>query len=179
MTSARLRWHHRLSIHSAYGQLIGLVFIPISVLALVGAWLVLQETHRAAMTEQRNAAQAILARYLPAGQALAPLLDQPDGNQKSQQILRNMFEEAGLVRIALLDMDGRPRMSMGHGAKLEWPIFQPNREMFGPLHSSVGTSYGQRVGFTGDGPIWLVVDMDDKPFQLTRQRVWLVLTSFL
>lgn len=175
MTSARLRWYHRLSIHSAYGQLIGLVFIPISVLALVGAWLVLQETHRAAMTEQRNAAQAILARYLPAGQALAPLLDQPDGNQKSQQILRNMFEEAGLVRIALLDMDGRPRMSMGHGAKLNWPVFQPNREMFGPLESPVGTSYGQRVGFTGDGPIWLVVDMDDKPFQLSRQRVWLVL----
>lgn len=175
MTSARLRWYHRLSIHSAYGQLIGLVFIPISALALIGAWLVLQETHRAAMTEQRNAAQAILARYLPAGQALVPLLDRNNGNETSQQILRNMFEEAGLVRIALIDMDGRARMSMGHGAKLGWADFEANREMFGPLASPVGTTYGQRVGFSQDGPIWLVVDMDDKSFQLSRQRVWLVL----
>lgn len=176
MTSARLRWYHRLSIHSAYGQLIALVFIPISVLALIGAWLVLQETHYAAMTEQRNAAQAILARYLPAGQALTQLIDQPDGSKKSQQVLQNMFEEAGLIRVALLDMDGRPRMSMGHGARLDWPSFAINREMFGPLDSPVGTTYGQRVGFSDEGPIWLAVDMDDKPFQLARQRVWLVLS---
>ncbi|MEC7120950.1 MAG: ATP-binding protein [Pseudomonadota bacterium] len=175
MTSARLRWYHRFSIHSAYGQLIALVFFPISALALIGAWLVLEETHQAAMTEQRNAAQAILARYVPAGQALAPLLDQPEGVETTKSILRSMFEESGLLRIALVDVDGRQRMSMGYGAMRDWPAFEPNREMFGPLPSPIGTTYGQRIGFTSDGPVWLLIDMDNQPFQLARHRVWLAL----
>lgn len=175
MTSARLRWYSRFSLRNAYGQLVALIFIPICILAAVGAWLVLKETHRAALSEQQNAAQAILSRYQPAAQALSPLLDRDGGAFKAQTILQNMLAESGLHRAALIDIDGRPRISLGYGSTLDWPKFQPNREFFGPLRSAIGTSYGLRVGFASNSPIWLVVDMDNQPVELARYRVWLVL----
>jgi two-component system sensor histidine kinase BarA len=83
MTSNRLRWYHRLSIRNAYGQLVALIFIPIAILSVTGAFLVLRETHKAALAQQHNAAQAILARYQPTAQTLATLLDRPDGAGQS------------------------------------------------------------------------------------------------
>lgn len=175
MTSVRLRWYHRLRIQNAYGQLVALIFLPIAILAAVGAWLVLRETHRSALAEQRTAAQAILARYQPAGQALSPMLDRNGGAVKAQEILTIILAESGLHRAALVDIDGRPRLSLGYGAQMDWPHFEASREMFGPLHSPIGSTYGLRVGFASDSPIWLVIDMDNQPLQLARYRVWLVL----
>jgi two-component system sensor histidine kinase BarA len=175
MTSIRLRWYHRLRIQNAYGQLVALIFLPIAILAASGAWLVLRETHRAALAEQRTAAQAILARYQPAGQALAPMLDRQGGAVQAQAILQIILAEAGLHRAALIDVDGRPRLSLGYGAGMDWPSFHRSREMFGPLQSPIGSTYGLRVGFASDSPIWLVIDMDNQPMQLARYQVWLVL----
>jgi two-component system sensor histidine kinase BarA len=175
MTSKRLRWYHHLQIRNAYGQLIALIFFPIMILSSVGATLVLIETARSSRAEQRNAAFAILARYQPTAQKLNSLLDQPNNHEKIRGILLNMLNEPHLLRVAMIDAEARPRVSFGYGHNLPWPEFVINREAFGPLSSDIGTSYGLRAGYTSDGPIWLVVDMDNQPLQLARYRVWLVL----
>ena len=170
-----LRWYHRLGISNAYGQLIALIFLPIMILSCVGAGLVLTETARSSRAEQRSAAFATLARYQPTAQRLNFLLDQPQQHEKVRSILQNMLNESDLLRVAMIDSEGRPRISFGYGSNVEWPIFEAHRETFGPLRSDIGTTYGLRAGYTRDGPIWLVVDMDNKPLQLARYRVWLVL----
>lgn len=175
MTSNRLRWYHRLQITNAYGQLIALIFLPIMVLACVGAALVLAETAKSSRAEQRNAAFAVLARYQPAAQKLNILIDQPNNHEKVRAILQNMLNEPHLLRVAMIDYEGRPRVSFGYGNNQPWPRFKINREALGPLESGLGTTYGIRAGYTTDGPIWLVVDMDNQPLQLARYRVWLAL----
>lgn len=183
MTPTRLRWYHRLRISNAYGQLIALIFLPIMVLSCVGAALVLTETARSSRAEQSNAAFAILSRYQPIAQRLTPLLgvgssqeSSIENNQeKVRSILQNMLNESHLLRVAVIDSEGRPRIAFGYGNNLPWPQFAITREAFGPLESDIGTVYGIRAGFTVDGPVWLVVDMDNQPMQLARYRVWLVL----
>lgn len=175
MSAQRVAWYQRLRIRNAYGQLIALIFLPIMILSSVGAGLVLLETARSSRSEQRNAAFAVLARYQPTAQRLNSLLDQPQQHEKIRSILQNMLNESDLLRVAVIDTEGRPRISFGYGSNLAWPVFEAHRETFGPLHSDVGTTYGLRAGFTSDGPVWLVVDMDNKPLQLARYRVWLVL----
>lgn len=175
MTSNRLRWYHRLSIRNAYGQLVALIFIPIAILSVTGALLVLRETHKAALSQQHNAAQAVLARYQPTAQTLSTFLDRPHGGAQSQAILQSILAESNLQRAALIDMDGRPRVSIGYGATLDWPTFPISREAFGPLESPIGNTYGLRVGFASDSPIWLVVDMDNQPLKISRYQVWLAL----
>lgn len=175
MAIQRLRWYHRFRISNAYGQLIALIFLPIMILSSVGAALVLIETARSSRSEQRNAAFAVLARYQPTAQRLNIRIEQPQQQEVIHSILRNMLNEADVLRVAMIDSEGRPRISFGYGSNFDWPIFEARRETFGPLHSEIGTAYGIRAGYTSDGPIWLVVDMDNKSLQLARYRVWLVL----
>ncbi len=175
MAAQHLRWYHRLGISSAYGQLIALIFLPIMILTCAGTILVLTETARSSQAEQRSAAFATLARYQPTAQRLNFLLDQPQQQEKVRTILQNMLNESDVLRVAMIDKEGRPRISFGYGNNIAWPAFKAHRETFGPLDSDVGTTYGLRAGYTSDGPIWLVVDMDNKPLQLARYRVWLVL----
>lgn len=176
MPSKRLRWYHKLRITNAYGQLIALIFLPIMILSCVGAALVLIETARSSRAEQRNAAFASLARYQPTAQKLNFLLDQGNNHEKIRTIMQNMLNEPHMLRVAMIDYEGRPRVSFGYGNSLPWPAFSITRESFGPLQSEIGTTYGLRAGYTSDGPIWLVVDMDNQPLQIARYRVWLVLS---
>ncbi|XID74640.1 ATP-binding protein [Alkanindiges sp. WGS2144] len=169
------RWYHRLRITNAYGQLIALIFLPIMILSCVGASLVLMETARSSRAEQRSAAFAILARYQPTAKRLSVLLDQPSQQEKVRSILQTMLNESDLLRVAIIDSESRPRISFGYGSNAGWPVFEAHRETFGPLHSNIGTTYGLRAGYTSDGPVWLIVDMDNQPLQLARYRVWLVL----
>ncbi len=57
---------------SAYGQLVLLVFLPITVLAAVGAYLVEKEATKAIESEQRTLATAALFRYEPIVKQLLP-----------------------------------------------------------------------------------------------------------
>lgn len=170
-------WYTYLSWRTAYGQLLVLVFVPIVLLTVVGAWVVLQETYRAIASQERNNAQMILSRYLPAAQSLAPVLDRPAGAPHASQILQPMLSEPHLQRAALIDQEGRVRVGMGYGSNSDWPNFERHREVLGPLQSVWGTVYGQRVGFSSDSPIWLMVDMAPEPARLARYRVWLVLAT--
>ncbi|WP_410210757.1 ATP-binding protein [Aquirhabdus sp.] len=181
MASAQTSWFHRLSIQNAYGQLVALIFVPITILTLIGASLVISETARATKAEQRSRAEAVLARYQLASKTLIPLLEQPDGAGKARNILQNILGEENVKRAALIDIHGIPRLSMGYNADADWAKFSINRQTFGPLPSSVGNNYGLRVGFATDSPIWLVIDMDNQPLELARYRVWgvLVITGLI
>ncbi len=59
---------------SAYAQLILLVFLPIVVLAAVGAYLVERESSKAIKSEQRTLATAALIRYEPMVKQLLPVI---------------------------------------------------------------------------------------------------------
>mgnify|MGYP003586469363 FL=1 len=60
----------RLDFSTAYGQLILLVFLPISALALTGGFLVLSDTSRAARTIQKSTADSLLVTFQPVAAAM-------------------------------------------------------------------------------------------------------------
>ena len=88
------RFH--LDFSTAYGQLILLVFLPISALALTGGFLVLSDTSRAARTIQQSTADNLLltlqpvaasmqANLLKINQALSATSTQPNSNNGSNK----------------------------------------------------------------------------------------------
>lgn len=167
----------RFSLSSAYGQLILLVFVPITILALVGAALVLSETARAAKAEQRAYAQAIFARYEPVVKKLAGIMDTVEGQQKAQQILQSMLAEQHLNRAGVVDNAGRERIHIGPGRQQGWPAFAKNRQAVHDLPTSGGDVYGIWAGVAADSPVWLLVEIDNQPFRLAQLKVWLALVA--
>ncbi len=172
---------HLLNVQNAYGQLVMLVFIPILILASVAAYLVLSETTHAINAEQRSRAEAVLARYQMASKMLITILGQPDGPSKTHDILMNILSEEYVTRAALVDIQGITRVTMGRDLDEPWVKFPINSQIFGPIPSHVGNSYGMRIGYASDSPIWLVIDMDNQPLALARYHVWfgLAVTSLL
>ena len=88
------RFH--LDFSTAYGQLILLVFLPISALALTGGFLVLSDTSRAARTIQQSTADNLLVTLQPVAasmqtnllkinQALSATSTQPNSNNGSSK----------------------------------------------------------------------------------------------
>lgn len=175
MASAQKHWLSRLRLQNAYGQLVMLIFIPITLLTVVGTSIVIVEVDRSAIAEQRSRAEAVLARYQRAGNLLIRVLDQPEGDVKARSILQNILGEENVKRAALVDIRAVARLSIGYNADAPWPQFGINHQAFGPIKSRVGNSYGLLVGYSTDSPIWLVIDMDNQPMALARYRVWSVL----
>lgn len=88
----------RLDFSTAYGQLILLVFLPISVLAMVGGVLVLYDTSRAARIVQKTHADALLSQSqtLLLGHLDDLILINSNGdkeNPKAQKQLEKLIEE--------------------------------------------------------------------------------------
>ena len=95
------RFH--LDFSTAYGQLILLVFLPISALALTGGFLVLSDTSRAARTIQQSTADNLLVTLQPVAasmqtnlikinQALSTNTAQPNSNNGSNKDGSNKAE---------------------------------------------------------------------------------------
>jgi len=181
MASDQRLWLSRLRLQNAYGQLVMLIFIPITLLTVVGTSIVIIEVDRSAIAEQRSRAEAVLARYQRASNLLIRVLDQPDGDVKARSILQNILGEENVKRAALVDIRAVARLSIGYNADAPWPQFGINHQAFGPIKSRVGNSYGLLVGYSTDSPIWLVIDMDNQPMALASYRVWsiLVLTGLI
>ena len=59
MSNINKKLFNRLHLNHAYGQLIALIFVPIMILACVGALLVITETSNAAKAQQRQILKAI------------------------------------------------------------------------------------------------------------------------
>lgn len=74
---------------SAYAQLILLVFLPIVVLAAVGAYLVEKESSKAIKSEQHTLATAALIRYEPMVKQLLPIILKNQDLDLNNQSLEN------------------------------------------------------------------------------------------
>ena len=77
MSNINKKLFNRLHLNHAYGQLIALIFVPIMILACVGALLVITETSNAAKAQQRQMAIAILTRYQLDAEAAINLVSLP------------------------------------------------------------------------------------------------------
>lgn len=167
----------RFKITNAYGQLIALIFVPIMILAGCGALLVLQESSRLLQAQQASQASAILMRYHRTAVLLLNLLENhTDQYPKAEFILQYMLSEPSLKRAALVDMYGHERLAVGYNTLHQWGDFPITSEVFGPLQLGENTVYGQRVGFSSDSPIWLVIELDNQRMTIARYRVWLTLS---
>lgn len=177
----------RRGIRSAYGQLVLLVFLPIAILASVGAVLVFFEVTRAVQSEQDVLAQAALIRYEPLVRPLLPSLESgndvdlrakinemgangmtdallpaqmPTGIGKryiSGQLYR-IYSEQHVKRIAILDAKGAVLVSVGVDKDADWGHFDATSNSVWRQATSVGTAYGMPMYATING---------------TQKRFWL------
>lgn len=167
----------RFRITNAYGQLIALIFVPIMVLSGCGAYLVLQETTRSLQSQQAAQASAVLMRYHRTSELLLNLLENyQDQYPKAEFILQYMLNEPSLRRAALLDIYGHERLAVGFNVSHRWPAFPIDQEVFGPYAFGENSVYGQRIGFSSDGPVWLVIELDNERMTIAHYRVWLTLS---
>ena len=170
----------RLDLNHAYGQLIALIFVPITILACVGAALVLTETLNAVKSQQKQIAIAILTRNdIPAQIALTQMHAMPWGFFQGQtNFMQNMMKEKGLLRTALITQDKITLMSMGYESQAPWPDIPAHANgFFGPIKAKDSNVYGIPVHDDNDNQAWLLIELDNQPLQLARYRVLIVLIA--
>ena len=120
MSKARL-----IDLSTAYGQLIVLVFLPISVLALFGGLLVLAHTTASARQVQQLIAQNVLFRYqqlaqedeltvLALNRQLAQRQDPTALQNRLRATLQRLDDPQPLQAIALVNTNGQLLASKGH-----------------------------------------------------------------
>ncbi len=185
-----------IDLRSAYGQLILLIFLPIFLLAMVGAVLVYLETMQANRHEQQILAKAILIRYQPAIKAQLPLIlaneSEAKQNHQLQNLLFNVQTESELQRIAIINDEGKVLQSAGFKTSESWndlPLQKLQTEdehkdkdsdvFVNDIQTSIGTAYGMSFGelMINGTPqrLWLFVDMDNHSLQLAQYRIALAL----
>lgn len=170
-------YHH--FFRSAYGQLILIVFLPISVLASVGAMLVFFETTRAVRSEQDALAQAALIRYAPLIRPLLPSLH-PNDYAKLQSKIADMgaegmttalvpdthgehigqrymvdklyrLQEQQVKRLAIMDNTGAVIVAIGYDRDADWGVFDASADSVWRLPTAMGTAYGMPIYSTVGG----------------------------
>ena len=169
---------HRFKITNAYGQLIALIFVPISILSLTGAILVFKETSRSTQAQQIASASAILTRYHKTSSLLLDLINNhPSEMPKAQSIFQHILNEPELKRAALVDMRGNSRLNVGYKYTQGWPDFPINSNVFGPIDMKDSDIYGMRIGYSDEGPIWLLIELSNQNQTIAHYRVFLALSS--
>ncbi|WP_445116532.1 GacS-like sensor histidine kinase [Acinetobacter sp. WZC-1] len=168
----------RLRLNHAYGQLIALIFVPIMILACVGAALVLSEISSSAKAQQRFAAIAILSRYQPTAEQLMQRLATSATTQSdAENILQNMLNEKHLLSAAILDAQNNNHASVGYLSKSKWPGIPTQKSFFGPLPDKQNNIYGLRLNTGPHQNMWLVIKLDNQPLQISHYRVMIVLIT--
>lgn len=140
----------RLDFSTAYGQLIVLVFLPISVLAMVGGVLVLYDTSRAARIVQKTHADALLnqTQTLLSGHLddLALIVSNNDKNTPKvtpnlekliqerkhhiNQKLQNHLHHKHLQGLLLIDKKGKTLLQFGDNIELQY-FLNPTEKSLG------------------------------------------------
>ena len=168
----------RLRLNHAYGQLIALILVPIAILTGVGIFWVLSETTNAAKQQQRSDASAILARYHQTANDLLQLVQQhPDQYDRAQNIMQKMFDERNLQRAVLIDNKGQTYLSVGYQNNRFWPTFPDNSNFFGPIPHNHNSIYGAKLDSSKPDSVWLVIELDNQPLELTRYKILLSLVA--
>lgn len=178
MSNLNKKLSKRLHLNHAYGQLIALIFVPIMVLACVGAALVLTETSNAAKAQQRHTATVILTRYEHVAQQLFYLLSQnPDRYTQARNILQYMFIEQHLQGAMIIDKNGKSYLDIGFQSEPSQIKPPQNSIFFGPVSYHHNHLYGLQISSDPANKAWLVIEMDNQPLEIARYRVMIVLIA--
>lgn len=168
----------RLKLNHAYGQLIALIFVPITILATVGSFLVLYETSHSAKSEQKFAANAILSRYKPQAEDLVRLIEiSPSQTEYAKSILQSIFNEKNLLSVAIIDENQNISLGMGYQSQQPWPHIPKEDIVFGPIKHKNNHIYGIRLDNLAGTQKWLVIQLDNQPLAISQYRVFIVLIT--
>ena len=179
MSNINKKLFKRLHLNHAYGQLIALIFVPIMILACVGAVLVLSETSNAAKSQQKQMALAILTRNEISAETFVSHLTNPElASIQSQFFMQSIMDEKHITRAAVVNSKNQVLLSRGYQKQSAWPNFiKNNTDFVGPIKSNNSNIYGLAIQNTGDNPAWLMVELDNQPLQIARYRVLIVLIA--
>ena len=178
MSNINKKLFKRLHLNHAYGQLIALIFVPIMILACVGAALVLIETSNAAKAQQRQMAIAILTRFqTPAEQALTLLNYYPLDYDHGRTFMQTMMNNKHVIRTAIIDAEQNVRVSLGDPTPFHWPTAAKNATFLGPVAHQDSHIYGMAIHQSPNKTAWLMIELDNQPLQLARYRVLIVLIA--
>lgn len=178
MSNINKKLFKRLHLNHAYGQLIALIFVPITILACVGAMLVITETSNAAKAQQKQMAVAILTRYQPTSESAIELLNHyPWQFDQARNAMQSMLNEKHLIRAAIIDFKGNNRLSIGFQDQAIWPAFDSKASFIGPIPHQGNHVYALKISDSTQTPAWLSIELDNQPLQIARYRVLIVLIA--
>ena len=179
MSNISKKLFKRLHLNHAYGQLIALIFVPITILACVGAMLVITETSNAAKAQQRQMAIAILTRFQPTAEGALNLLSQyPWQFDQARNSLQNMLSEKYILRAAILDSKGQNKISIGYQDTDPWPALKAAKNTYiGPIKFNQNNVYATQISDNINTPYWLIIELDNQPLEIAHYRVLIVLIA--
>lgn len=178
MSTINKKLFKRLHLNHAYGQLIALIFVPITILACVGAMLVLTETSNAARAQQKQMAIAILTRFQGTSEYALDILNlYPWQYDQAHNAMQNMLNEKHLVRAAVLDENGKNRLGIGFQEQAPWPEFEKSGNFVGPILHQDNHIYAIKVNENTFSTGWLAIELDNQPLAIARYRVLIVLIA--
>jgi two-component system sensor histidine kinase BarA len=178
MSNINKKLFKRLHLNHAYGQLIALIFVPIMILACVGALLVLSETSNASRAQQRQMAIAIVTRYQLTSEAAIDLLNSyPWQYDQARNAMQVMLNEKYLIRAAIIDQNGRNRLSIGFQDQESWPKIDSTASFVGPIPYNNNNIYALKINDHTGTPARLVIELDNQPLEIACYRVMVVLIA--
>ena len=178
MSNINKKLFKRLHLNHAYGQLIALIFVPITILACVGAILVMSETSNAARAQQKQMAMAILTRYQPIAESSFDLMKHyPWQYEQARNAIQNMLDEKHLIRAAILNANGKSQLSIGFQDQMPWPKIKKEAHFLGPISYNHNHVYAMRINENERQPAWLIIEVDNQPLQIAHYRVLIVLIA--
>jgi len=178
MSNINKKLFKRLHLNHAYGQLIALIFVPITILACVGAALVISETSNAARAQQKQMAIAILTRFQATSEYALDILSlYPWQYEQAHIAMQNMLNEKHLVRAAILDENGKSKLGIGFQEQAPWPDFKKDGNFVGPILDKNNHIYAVKVNENGMNAGWLAIELDNQPLEIARYRVLIVLIA--
>ena len=178
MSNINKKLFKRLHLNHAYGQLIALIFVPITILACVGAALVLTETSNAARAQQKQMAIAILTRFQATSESALDIVNySPWQYEQARNAMQNMLNEKYLIRAAILDPQGKNRLGIGFQDQAPWPKFKQEASFVGPIVNQNNHIFAVRINDNTGNPAWLAIELDNQPLEIARYRVMIVLIA--
>ena len=176
MSNINKKLFKRLHLNHAYGQLIAMIFVPIMILACVGAILVLSETSNASRAQQKQMALAIMARYQLTAEAAIELLNHsPWQYDQAHNAMQSMLNEQHLIRAAIIDQQDQNRLSIGD--QEPWPVIHSKAAFVGPISYHKNNIYALKINENTPTPARLVIELDNQPLEIARYRVMIVLIA--
>ncbi|WP_163122517.1 GacS-like sensor histidine kinase [Acinetobacter portensis] len=178
MSNINKKLFKRLHLNHAYGQLIALIFVPITILACVGAALVLSETSNAAKSQQKQMALAILTRNEVAAETFLSQLNSPElAPIQSQFFMQSIMDEKHVVRAAIVNSNNKILLSRGYQQQTPWLDIVKKSEFIGPVKANGNHIYGLEIKNPDNNKAWLMIEVDNQPLQIARYRVLIVLVA--